>query len=290
MLLIYLISMLFWLLLNRSNKHQYPSYRKATANRHGFKYRKKPQWVVNRVIEHKAIMPNTGCRQIATSFNRRFGDKQSVSKTWVNNTIKKYKHEIFLKRKQLKNKKPKPTNINRIWGMDLTGKHDLNKNNLQILGIVDHGSRANLYLNAIRSKASIHLLRIILDTIQKYGKPEAIRTDNEAVFTSKLFKFGLWFLGIKHQRTDVGCPWMNGRIERFFGTLKEKLNQIDILSFDHLNLHLKDFRFFYNHVRTHQNIDNRTPAEVWMGKGFKRKAKFYSSWDSLLKGYYHPPE
>jgi len=174
--------------------------------------------------------------------------------------------------------------------MDLTGKHDLDKNNLQILGIIDHGSRANLYLKAIHSKASLHLLRILLDAIDKYGKPEAIRTDNEAVFTSKLFRFGLWFLGIKHQRTDVGCPWQNGKVERFFGTLKEKLNQIDVLDFGHLNLHLNDFRFWYNHIRTHQNLDNRTPAEVWTGKGFKRKAKFYSSWDGILKGYWHPPD
>jgi len=286
MLLICLLLIFFWLFNNRSKQRQYPSYRKATVDNRGFMHRKKPQWVINRVIEHKAIMQNDGCRKIAASFNRRFGDKETVSKTWVNSTVKKYKYEILILRKKLKNKKPRPTNINRIWGMDLTGKHDLDKNNLQILGIIDHGSRANLYLSGIKSKASIHLLRIILDTIQKYGKPEAIRTDNEPVFTSKLFRFGLWFLGIKHQRTDVGCPWMNGRIERFFGTLKEKLDQINVLDFEHLNLHLKDFRFFYNHVRTHQNIGNRTPAEVWTGRGFKRKAKFYSSWGGLLTGFY----
>ena len=288
MLLIYLYLKLFWLLSHRRQSH-YRSYRKPTPDT-GFKFRTKPRWVINRIIEHKAHMPNAGCSNIATSFNRRFGDRETVSKSWVNTTIKKYKHEILLKRKQIKNKKPRPTNINRIWGMDLTGKYDLDKNSHHILGSVDHGSRANLCLQAIHSKASIHLLRIILDTINKYGKPEAIRTDNETVFTSRLFRFGLWFLGIKHQRTDVGCPWMNGRIERFFGTLKQKLNQINVLDFDHLNLHLNDFRFWYNYVRTHQNIDNQTPNEVWSGKGFKRKAYFYSAWDGILKGYWHPPD
>lgn len=235
-------------------------------------------------------MKDDGCRKIAAQFNRRFGDKETVSKTWVNNTVKKYKHEVLLKRKQIKNKKPKHTNINRIWGMDMTGKHDLNKTNQQILGIIDHGSRANLYLNSIKSKASICLLRILLDTIEECGKPEAIRTDNETVFTSRIFRFGLWILGIKHQRTDMGCPWQNGRIERFFGTLKQKLNQIDVLNFEHLNLHLKDFRFYYNYVRTHQNIDNKTPSEVWSSKSFKRKGKFYSAWGGLLTGYWHPPD
>ncbi|MCB1584499.1 MAG: transposase family protein, partial [Xanthomonadales bacterium] len=156
--------------------------------------------------------------------------------------------------------------------MDITVKFDLDKKQHHILGIVDHGSRANLCLKALTNKTSISLLRCLLDTIEKYGKPEAVRTDNEAVFVSKLFRFSLWLLGIKHQKTDVGTSWQNGRIERFFGTLKEKLNQIDVLDCGHLNLHLRDFRFFYNHVRTHQNIDNRTPAEVWSGNGFKRTA------------------
>jgi transposase InsO family protein len=30
-------------------------------------------------------------------------------------------------------------------------------------------------------------------------------------------------LGIRMQRTDVHCPWQNGRIEQLFGTLKAAL-------------------------------------------------------------------
>ena len=288
MLFTYLLLLSLWLFSNRKSNN-YPHYRKSTVDG-GFKYRKKPQWVINRVIEHKAIVSNDGCRRIAASFNRRFGDKETVSKTWVFNTIKKYQHEILLLRKKLKNKKPFNPPVNKVLGMDMTVKFDLDKKRHHILGIIDHGSRANLYLSAIHSKASIHLLRTLIHTIERYGKPEAVRTDNEPVFTSKLFRFGLWLLGIKHQKTDVGCPWQNGRIERFFGSLKEKLNQIDVLDFGHLNLHLRDFRFFYNHVRTHQNIDNRTPAEVWNGIGFKRGAFFYSAWNGLLQGFWHPPD
>ena len=49
-----------------------------------------------------------------------------------------------------------------------------------------------------------------------------LRTDNEAVFTSRLFCTALQILGIAHQRNDLGCPWQNGRIERLLGTLKAK--------------------------------------------------------------------
>lgn len=100
----------------------------------------------------------------------------------------------------------------------------------------------------------ITLLRALLDVIERFGKPKVIRTDNEAVMTSRLFRFGLWFLGIKHQRSAVSNPWMNGRVERFFGSLKSNLDQLIVDRHDALNSALSDFRFFYIHVRAHQHL------------------------------------
>ena len=158
------------------------------------------------------------------------------------------------------------------------------------MGIVDHGSRFNIVLKYLKDKSSKRLLFEIYKAVKKYGKPEIIRTDNDIVFRSKLFKLGLRVIGIKHQLTDIGCPWQNGRVERFFGTLKQKLNQVLVKDSGHLNWHLKEFRFWYNHVRTHMNLDGKTPVEIWSGKGIKRQAEFYSTWDGLLQGFWHPPD
>ena len=149
--------------------------------------------------------------------------------------------------------------------MDLTGKADTQGNLNHILGIVEHKSRQSLGLSALKDKASITILRFLLDAVEHYGKPKSLRTDNEPVFTSRLFKSGLWLIGIRHQLIDKGCPWQNGRIERFFGTLKEKLDQWQANSPEQLNGALAQFRFWYNHVRPHQNLDGRTPVEVWNG-------------------------
>ncbi|MBU1620965.1 MAG: DDE-type integrase/transposase/recombinase [Gammaproteobacteria bacterium] len=59
----------------------------------------------------------------------------------------------------------------------------------------------------MRDKASVTLVRAICSAIELYGIPRLIRTDNEAVFTSRTFRWALKFLGIKHQCTDLGCPW-----------------------------------------------------------------------------------
>jgi len=63
--------------------------------------------------------------------------------------------------------------------------------------------------------------------------------------------------------------------------IKEKLNQVMIENSGHLDWHLKEFRFWYSHVRTHMNLDGRTPNEVWLGKGIKRHAEFYEAWGGL---------
>ena len=86
--------------------------------------------------------------------------------------------------------------------MDLTGKHDAFGRTHNILGFVDAGSRACLVIQAVQSKATIVLLRILLNTIEQHGKPVNIRTDNEAVFTSNLFKFALRLLNIGHQKSE----------------------------------------------------------------------------------------
>jgi putative transposase len=239
----------------------------------------------------KALMPHSGCRTLADSFNRRFVHKgMRVGKTYVSVAIRKHEYDIRVLRKKLKHRRPRPMPLNRVWAMDLTGKQDTGGNIHNILGLVEHGSRANLCLHGLKDKMSITLLRHLLDAIEKYGKPQFLRTDNEAVFTSRLFRFGLWLLGIRHQRTDKGCPWMNGRVERFFGTLKEKLDNWEVDSLGQLNGALGQFRLWYNHVRPHQNLNGRTPAEVWAGKDFHiskpKNEIWFEAWDGLLTGYY----
>lgn len=91
-----------------------------------------------------------------------------------------------------------------------------------ILGFVDHGSRLNLKLQHLKFKHSASIMLELVSTIRQFGFPKFIRTDNEHCFTSSFMKFALMLLGIKHQKFDIGCPWQNGRIERFIGTFKEK--------------------------------------------------------------------
>ena len=255
-------------------------------------YRAKPEWVRQEVLRLKALMPHSGCRKIADVFNRRFavGRKMTVGKTYVSNTIRQHYYEIAILRRQIKNARPRAVPRNLTWAIDLTGKTTLDRQTRLVLTILEHASRAALTLEALHNKSSWTLIGKLAAAIKRYGKPRMIRTDNEAIFTSRVFGFALFLLGIRHQRTDLHCPWQNGRVERFFGTLKERLDRLAVTSFDALNSALGEFRFFYNHVRSHQNLAGATPAEAWAGVDphstrFKQEY-WFEAWDGLLQGYY----
>ena len=89
----------------------------------------------------------------------------------------------------------------------------------------------------------------------------------------------------------VCCPWQNGRVERFFGTFKERVNQVVIESAEQLTSVLPEYRFWYNHIRPHDNLAGYTPAECWNGKtnDLRRKPTLFYEWDGVLSGYYSRP-
>jgi len=230
---IYIIKLYFYKLLSLFKPQKY-YYKKSTniikpyipfhSNKN-----KKPLWVKHKVIYLKALLPKYGCRKIAILFNKQYQNKNiSISKSFVYNIIKTYHYEIVQKRKYIKNHIPKRISNNHIWSIDLTNITDINKSKNTIFGIIDNGSRAILYLQRLKDKSTISILKSILNTIELYGKPKIIKSDNEINFKSKLFKFALFILGIKHQTSQVASPWQNGKIERFFGTMKFSFNQLDL--------------------------------------------------------------
>ena len=195
-----------------------------------YRNQRKPDKVVAEIIRLKAFMPDAGCRRIAHLFNRIFATKWriTVSKSYVAYILRRERYAIAEARKQIRQKKPYNTAQNQIWAIDLTGKQDSARQTHSILGIIDHGTRRLLTLNTPANKRAWTLLGHLFLAIGQYGKPKILRSDNERIFTGSVFRLGLRLAGIRHQRTELGCPWQNGRIERVFGTLKEKLDQWEI--------------------------------------------------------------
>lgn len=225
------------------------------------------KWLKQKVIRLKASLPPAGCRTIAHHFNRRWAAKRqmTVSKTYVADTCRRHKYLIYEAQRKMKHRVPRPMPRNRIWGCDLLTKTDQQGQPHVALDLVDHGSRACLRLQRLADKSSLTLVWELAEAVKHYGRPQFLRTDNEAVFTSVWFTWGLRLLGIRHQRTEPGCPWQNGRVERFIGTVKRALGTGPIADGHDITGALRDIRGWYNHDRPHDHLRGRTPAEVWAG-------------------------
>ncbi|WP_397380055.1 integrase core domain-containing protein [Pseudomonas sp.] len=282
--------LLRWLSPNRQRLkvHGWKRAMPASPARHV----RKPAWVVDELVRFKALMPKAGCRSIADCFNRRFAAKQqmTVSKSYVAYTLRQQRYAIAEARRRIRRRKATAGPVNHTWALDLTGKQDVYGEQHAILGLIDHGTRRLLTLAAAPNKSAWTLLGYLFLAIGRFGKPQAIRSDNERVFTGKVFRTALRLAGIRQQFSDLGCPWQNGRIERLFGTLKGKLDHWRVLDHEQLQRALGQFHFWYNAVRPHQNLNGRTPLEAWQGIDPYRQApkreKWFEAWDGLLQGYH----
>lgn len=189
----------------------------------------------------------------------------TVSKTYVAELCRRHQYLIYETRRKLKHRVPHRIPRNRVWGCDLLVKTDGNGQLHVALAILDHASRACLRLQRLADKSSWRLLRELVQAVKQYGRPQFLRTDNEAVLVSRWFRLGLWLLGIRQQRIEPGCPWQNGRVERFIGTVTRELATEPIADSNHFAQTLWEIRIWYNHVRPHDHLQGRTPAEVWAG-------------------------
>jgi len=299
LLLLCAIAVLAWLALPfvpplcmRGTAVGLPPFKARPASISAVRTRMKPSWVRREILRLAALMPDHGCRALADVFNRLNASRNAmtVSKSWVNDFLRAHRHEIAVLRSELKRRSPAPVPRNQVWGFDLTGKRDANGNVHPILGIVDHGTRRALALQVLPNKSAWTLLGHLLLAIGKYGKPRAVRTDNESMFTGRVWCLVFRLIGVRRQLTLPGCPWMNGRVERFFGTLKAKLDWIEVASGPALKDCLDDFGYWYNHVRSHRNLAGWTPVEAWDGDDpYARpvkSARFFSAWDGMLTGFH----
>ncbi|WCM95107.1 integrase core domain-containing protein [Acidovorax sp. NCPPB 2350] len=224
--------------------------------------RRKPEWVIHQVLR-LSLHIQSG-RQVAHVFNRLHGHRLTIGKTFVYQCRVQHAERLAGMRRAMRRRVPRHLALNHTWGLDLSSVPVSDGARVNILGILDHGSRLCIRLQALPGKCTWILLGHLLIAIGQYGKPHAIRTDNEAMFTSRLWRTALGLLGIRHQRSAPGCPWQNGRIERFFGTLKPVLRSIRLTA-GGLPTKLAGFASFYNEVRPHQNLDGLTPCEAWHG-------------------------
>ena len=73
--------------------------------------------------------------------------------------------------------------------------------------------------------------------------------------------------------------------------MKQSFTDITFPTSQSLELGLKEFRFFYNHVRPHQHLNFRTPSEVWRNKPMAtsktHEALYFNAHCGNVAGFYY---
>ena len=147
---------------------------------------------------------------------------------------------------------PKP---NMLWHTDWTVCPFTGQ---QLIAFIDDHSRFVVHAEYFVNATTNNTLLALQNAIRKYGKPEAILTDNGVQFTparAEQGPFTQWCeqQGIRHILGRVHHPQTNGKIERWFGTYKQE--------FDERFSTLDQFITWYNERRLHQAINYNTPLQ-----------------------------
>ena len=149
--------------------------------------RKKPAWVMLEVLRIKALMgKNVGCRKVADTFNR-LHTPMSVGKSFVSDAIKRHQYLLLNISRELRDKRPRPTQINAVWGLDLTFVRESRGTQRTVFGAIDHGSRVCTRLVMVLNKRSWTLIGHLCLAIGEFGKPDAICAEAVILLKDKHF-------------------------------------------------------------------------------------------------------
>ena len=160
----------------------------------------------------------------------------------------------------------RPKCINRVWHIDLTQIRILCFR-FAVAAILDGCCRKLLALRVYRrTPRSRHLTALVRRTVRQHGKPRFIISDQGTQFR-KRFSAAMKRSGITAVRARVRAPFLNGKLERVFRTVRIWWRLVLAgLTQKSLQRRLDDFQSWYNEHRPHSALQGRTPAEAWQGE------------------------
>lgn len=159
---------------------------------------------------------------------------------------------------------------NSIWSIDFKGQFKT-RNGLYCypLTIQDGFSRYLLACQGLDGPTHLYTKRVITRVFREFGLPERIRSDNGTPFASmalgRLSQLSVWWikLGILPELIEPGSPQQNGRHERMHKDLKADTTIPPAGNRAAQQRRFNEFRTYFNEVRSHESLDDRTPASVY---------------------------
>jgi putative transposase len=221
--------------------------------------------VEDKLREYAIKLPTRGCPEYTKRIRREgfLWNHKRIERIYVKLGMNKRRRKT---RRRLPNpeKLPllQPLAPNITWSADFMEDRLENGRKVRILNIIDDYNREALLCHASFSFPSEKVVELFKRTIEWYGKPAAIRTDNGTEFVAKAFEGFCSDSSIHHQRIQKGKPMQNGYCERFNKAFREDI--LDAYIFEDLTQvqELADaWKQDYNNNHPHSSLGDCTPIE-----------------------------
>jgi transposase InsO family protein len=217
---------------------------------------------------------DAGPQTIAAHLERASGTSPAVSTIWKVLT----RHGLVVAEPK---KRPRSSYLrfeadlpNETWQSDFTHWHLTSGEGVEILTFLDDHSRLALSVTTYPVVTGQLVLTQFRDTVAEYGPPASTLTDNGFVFTTRVrsggrnsFENELNLLGIDQKNGKPNHPQTQGKVERFQQTMKKWLRTRPAKpTLEELQNQLDGFRNYYNTIRPHSSLKQRTPAQIYTAR------------------------
>lgn len=137
-----------------------------------------------------------------------------------------------------------------------------------LCSILDGYSRYLVHWEIREKMEEIDVETIVQRAREKYpGEHPRIITDNGPQFVAKDFKEFIRIAGMTHVKTSPYYPQSNGKMERWYKTLKGDCIRVQVpLSLDEARRIVADFVAHYNDIRLHSALGYITPKDKLAGR------------------------
>ena len=162
-----------------------------------------------------------------------------------------------------------PDKPNQVWHTDLTQIRIL-WFTFFIAAVLDGFSRKIMAMKVYAGTPCARNMAALIRSAAARHRPKFLITDNGSQFR-KQFGKALRRQRIRHVRTRVRSPFLNGKIERFFRTFKlwQRLTLMAATA-SGIQRRLGVFVTWYNTTRPHSALGFRTPEEAYRGKALPK--------------------
>lgn len=197
--------------------------------------------------------------------------KRRVNRKRVHRLWKRARLQVKpVKRPRARRERPPPLAArypNHVWAYDFVQDQDMHGRTLYILTVMDEFTREGLAIAVAEATSAEWVIAVLSELVALHGPPAYLRSDNGAEFVALAVQAWLARRQVRTLYIDPGCPWQNGKEERFNGTVRDEcLNLHLFASVIEARVRLEAFRHHYNTDRPHSRLDYMTPVafrEVW---------------------------